>query len=84
MNQNDFESLKRGMAQVDAIRTGEMMTHRSYSARVEYDEDDRIYFGRVADIRDGVGFHADTVEELRVAFREAVDDYIEMRARLGA
>ena len=30
-----------------------------------------------------VGFHADTVEALREAFREAVEDYIETCARIG-
>jgi len=41
------------------------MTHKGYSARIEYDDDDGIFTGRIAGIRDGVGFHADTVESLR-------------------
>ncbi len=36
-----------------------------------------------AGIRDGVGFHADTVGGLREAFREAVEDYIETCAKIG-
>ena len=59
------------------------MTHKSYSARIEYDDDDGIFTGRIAGIRDGVGFHADTVEGLREAFREAVDDYIETCTKIG-
>lgn len=59
------------------------MTHRGYSARVDYDDEDGLFVGRVAGIRDGVGFHADTVEGLRAAFREAVDDYLETCERLG-
>ncbi len=31
----------------------------------------------------GSGFHADTVEDLRAAFHEAVEDYIETCAKLG-
>ena len=57
--------------------------HRGYYARVKHDNEDGLFVGRVAGIRDGVGFHADTVEELRAAFREAVDDYLETCARLG-
>lgn len=53
------------------------MTYQSYSARVEYDDEDGIFTGRIAGIRDGVGFHADTVEGLRAAFHEAVEDYLE-------
>ena len=59
------------------------MTHRGYSARVDYDDEDGLLVGRIAGIRDGVGFHADTVEGLRAAFREAVDDYLETCERLG-
>ena len=59
------------------------MTHKGYSARIEYDDDDGIFTGRIAGIRDGVGFHADTVEGLREAFREAVDDYIETCTKIG-
>lgn len=57
------------------------MTYKGYSARIEYD--DGIFTGRLAGIRDGVGFHADTVDALRAAFHEAVEDYIETCAKIG-
>lgn len=60
-----------------------VMNYKGYSARVEYDDDDGIFFGQVAGLRDGIGFHADTVENLRTAFHEAVDDYIETCAKVG-
>ncbi len=59
------------------------MTYRRYAARVEYDDDDSLFTGRIARIRDGVGFHADTVEDLKRAFREAVDDYVETCAKIS-
>jgi len=59
------------------------MTYQGYAARIEYDDEDGIFTGRIAGIRDAVGFHADTVDELRKAFQEAVDDYIETCARIG-
>lgn len=59
------------------------MTYKGYAARIEYDDEDGVLTGRIAGIRDGVGFHADTVEDLRAAFREAVDDYVETCARIG-
>ena len=43
------------------------MTYKGYSARIEYDDEDGIFTGRLAGIRDGVGFHADTVDALRTA-----------------
>ena len=59
------------------------MTYRDYSARIEYDDEDGIFTGRIAGIRDGVGFHANTVDDLRHAFHEAVEDYIETCAKIG-
>ncbi|MBM9593420.1 type II toxin-antitoxin system HicB family antitoxin [Roseitranquillus sediminis] len=59
------------------------MSYKGYAARVEYDDDDEIFTGRIAGIRDSVSFHADTVKGLHVAFHEAVDDYLETCAKLG-
>ena len=59
------------------------MSYKGYSARVEYDDDDGIIAGQLAGIRDGVGFHANTVEGLREAFHEAVEDYLETCAKIG-
>jgi len=59
------------------------MNYRGYSARVEYDDSDGIFFGRIAGISDVVGFHADNVADLKAAFHEAVDDYVETCARIG-
>lgn len=60
-----------------------ILRHKGYSARVEFDAGDRIFFGRIAGIVDGVGFHADTVDGLVSAFEEAVDDYLETCATIG-
>ena len=59
------------------------MTYKGYSARIDYDDEDGILTGRIAAIRDGVGFHADNVEALREAFHEAVEDYIGTCAEIG-
>lgn len=59
------------------------MNYKGYAARIEYDDEDAIFTGRIAGVRDSVGFHADTVDGLREAFREAVDDYIETCAKIG-
>ena len=59
------------------------MSYKGYSARIDYDDEDGIFVGRIAGIRDGVGFHADSVAELREAFHEAVEDYLETCARIG-
>jgi len=59
------------------------MTYKGYTARIEFDAQDRIFFGRLAGIRDIVTFHGETVDELEAAFMEAVDDYLATCAKLG-
>jgi predicted HicB family RNase H-like nuclease len=59
------------------------MTYKGYTARIDFDDRDDILVGRLLGIRDIVSFHADNVTELRTAFEEAVDDYLEACARLG-
>ena len=59
------------------------MTCKGCSARIGYDDEDGIFVGRIAGIRDGVGFHADNVQALQEAFHEAVEDYLHTCARVG-
>ncbi len=59
------------------------MTFKGYSARIEYSDEDSCFVGRIAGIRDVVGFHAESVAELRSAFHEAVDDYLATCDKLG-
>lgn len=59
------------------------MTYKGYAARIDYDDDDGIFVGHIAGIRDRVGFHADTVDDLRAAFHEAVEDYLETCDKVG-
>jgi predicted HicB family RNase H-like nuclease len=59
------------------------MQHKGYFARVEYSEEDQAFIGHLAGINDIIGFHADTVKDLKEAFEESVDDYIETCAKLG-
>ncbi len=59
------------------------MTYRGYAARIEYDAEDRIFVGRLADIKDIAVFHGTTVDELEAAFHETVDHYLAVNARTG-
>lgn len=60
------------------------MNYRGFSARIIYDDEDQIFFGHLAGIKDIVGFHAETVSDLRQAFEEAVDGYVDMCEKTGA
>ena len=52
------------------------MSHKGYTARVEFDERDNIFIGRILGIRNIISFHGETVTELRAEFVTAVKDYI--------
>ena len=60
-----------------------MMTYKTYIARIEYDEVDRIFVGHLAGIKDIVGFHGSTVDELEQAFHEPVDNYLAICEETG-
>jgi predicted HicB family RNase H-like nuclease len=59
------------------------MKYQGYAARIEYSDDDGLLIGHVAGIRDVIGFHGESVSELREAFEEAVDDYLATCEKLG-
>ena len=52
------------------------MNYKGYFARVEFDPEDHIFVGRIVGVRDVIGFHGVSVEELESAFREAVENYL--------
>ena len=64
-------------------KTMKTMMHKGYAARIEYSDEDGCFVGHIAGIRDVVGFHGESVAELRTAFEEAVDDYLETYEKLG-
>lgn len=59
------------------------MTYKGYTARVEFDPRDNLLVGHLLGLADVVGFHADNVRDLRVAFEEAVEDYLDTCAKIG-
>ncbi len=59
------------------------MEYKGFAAKVEYSESDGCIVGHVAGIRDVIGFHGESVAELRAAFEEAVDDYLATCEKLG-
>lgn len=59
------------------------ITYRGYRAIVEFEPEDGVFAGRLLGVNDVIGFHAESVAGIRVAFHEAVEDYIETCARIG-
>ena len=59
------------------------MTYKGYSARIEFDADAEVLHGEVIGLRDVITFQATSVEGLKEAFRDSVDDYLAWCAELG-
>ena len=59
------------------------MHYKNYAARIEYSDEDGCFVGHIAGIKDIVGFHGESVAEMRAAFEEAVDDYLALCAEAG-
>jgi predicted HicB family RNase H-like nuclease len=59
------------------------MTYKCYIGTVEYSEEDNCLFGRIAGIRDIISYEGESVEEIRKAFEDAVDDYLDHCAATG-
>ena len=59
------------------------MRYKGYAARIEYSDEDSCFVGRVAGIRDILTFHGESVAEVRQAFAEALDFYLETCAKRG-
>jgi len=57
------------------------MTYKNYLARIELDERDNIFVGRVLCLRFIISFHGETVSELRHEFEVAMDDFFWKTAR---
>jgi len=57
-----------------------MMEYKGYFGKVVFDDEANIFHGEVINLRDVVTFQGKTVEELRKAFHESVDDYLDFCA----
>lgn len=57
-----------------------MIEYKGYIGKVEFDNDAGVFHGEVLNLRDVVTFEGKTVAELRRAFQESVDDYLEFCA----
>jgi predicted HicB family RNase H-like nuclease len=60
-----------------------MMQHKGYIGRVEFDDEADIFHGEVIGLRDVITFQGRTVNEVKQAFRESVDDYLAFCVKRG-
>ncbi|WP_414834112.1 type II toxin-antitoxin system HicB family antitoxin [Afifella sp. YEN Y35] len=53
-----------------------MMHYKGYEAVVNFDEDAETFHGEVVNLRDVITFQGNSVDELKTALEESVEDYL--------
>ncbi len=57
--------------------------YKGYQANIVYEADDDLLVGHIMHINDIIGFHGTSLDEMKTAFKEAVDDYLEYCNKAG-
>jgi predicted HicB family RNase H-like nuclease len=53
-----------------------MMEYKGYVGKVEFDDEAGVFHGEVVNTRDVITFQGRSVDELKIAFHESIDDYL--------
>ena len=56
---------------------GAVLRYKNYQGSIEYDEESEILHGKVLHVRDLITYEAETAKELKKAFQDSVNDYLE-------
>ncbi len=59
------------------------MEYKGYVAKVAFDDEAQVFHGEVINTRDVITFEGVSVDEIRRAFEDSVDDYLAFCAERG-
>lgn len=71
------QAIDRGKSDSNTIE------YQGYVGRVEFDNDAELFHGEVINLKDVITFQGESVTELRQAFQDSVDDYLDFCAERG-
>ena len=60
-----------------------MLQYKGYTGRVEFDDDAEIFHGEVCGLRDVITFEGRSAGEIKGAFQDSIDDYLDYCRELG-
>ncbi len=52
------------------------LTYKDYIGSVSFSSEDEVFYGKIEHINDLITFESGNAHDLKIAFEEAVDDYI--------
>jgi predicted HicB family RNase H-like nuclease len=61
----------------------DILLYKDFIGSVHFSAEDGVFFGKIEGINDLVTFEGITVEEIKNAFQEAVEDYIDICKQTG-
>ena len=59
------------------------MEYKGYIGQFVYDEDRELFEGHVSNITDIILFHGKSIDSLRLAFKDSINDYLSWCKRIG-
>ncbi|WP_265823759.1 type II toxin-antitoxin system HicB family antitoxin [Geovibrio ferrireducens] len=60
-----------------------MLEYKGYVGSVVFDSDAEIFYGEVVGLRDVITFQGMTTQEIKQAFQESIDDYLDFCKERG-
>jgi predicted HicB family RNase H-like nuclease len=60
-----------------------MMEYKGYIGHVEFDDEADIFHGEVINTRDVITFQGKNVDEIKQAFQDSIEDYLEYCTKLN-
>ena len=61
----------------------DILLHKEYLGSVHFNADDEIFYGKIEGIDDLISFEGSSVKELKKAFEDSVNDYLELCNKTG-
>lgn len=59
------------------------LKYKDFVASLDYSDADNVFYGKILGISDLILFEGSSIDELKHAFEEAVEDYIELCEEVG-
>jgi predicted HicB family RNase H-like nuclease len=59
------------------------LSYKDYIGSVSFSAEDEVFYGKIEHINDLITFESDNAHDLKKAFEEAVDDYLEVCSQKG-
>lgn len=56
----------------------DVIIYKDYIGSVHYNTEDEVFYGKLEGVNDLISYEGSSVSELKSAFEEAVDDYLEL------